>query len=183
MQIVAVQKYIRQAPRKMRLVANQVKGLSLELALRQLSVIPKRSTVMILKVMRQALANAQHNHGLNLNELTLKNILVEEGPRYKRWNAVSRGRAHSIVKRTSHVQVILEAKKELGATEAKKAIKPKKEVKATAVKQAEVKKKNSKVQAVVKPVREIKQLRNEKLNKAVSAKGRSTFGGRKSTSK
>jgi len=61
--------------------------------------------------------------------------------------------------------------------------KPKKEVKATAVKQAEVKKKNSKVQAVVKPVREIKQLRNEKLNKAVSAKGRSTFGGRKSTSK
>ena len=177
MQIVAVQKNIRQTPRKMRLVANQVKGLPLDLALRQLSVIPKKSTVMILKVMRQALANAQHNHGLTFEELKLKNILVEEGPRYKRWNAVSRGRAHSIVKRTSHVQVILESKKEVQEIKAKKVTMPKKEVKAAEVKQAEAKEKISKVQAVVKPVREIKQPKNMVTSK------RNTTAVRKSTSK
>lgn len=107
MQITVTQRYTRQSPRKVRLVANQVRKLPLSQAIEQLGLIEKKSTLVILKTLRQALANAQHNHGLKFEDLRLENILVTEGPRYRRFNAVSRGRAHGIVKRTCHVQVIL----------------------------------------------------------------------------
>lgn len=110
MEIVAVQKTTRQTPRKVRLVANAVRKLPLEQAIRQLSVMEKRASLVVSKVLRQALANAKHNHRLELADLQLKNIIVETGPVYKRWQAASRGRAHSITKRTSHVRVILETK-------------------------------------------------------------------------
>ncbi|NCN51100.1 MAG: 50S ribosomal protein L22, partial [Candidatus Pacebacteria bacterium] len=58
---------------------------------------------------RQAIANAMNNHGLTFDDLTLKNIVVTGGPSYKRFRAVSRGRAHSIIKRTCHVSVELES--------------------------------------------------------------------------
>lgn len=110
MLIYALQKNTRQSPRKVRLVANAVKKLSIEKAFEQLAVIERKATVVLLKVLRQATANAWHNHGLKLDDLELKEILVTDGPRYKRFRAVSRGRAHSIVKRTCHVKVVLEAK-------------------------------------------------------------------------
>jgi large subunit ribosomal protein L22 len=109
MLITATQKYTRQSPRKVRLVANQVKKLALPNAIEQLAVIERRSTMVILKTLRQAIANAMNNHGVALEDLQLKNIIVTEGPRYRRFQAVSRGRAHGIVKRTSHVVVTLEA--------------------------------------------------------------------------
>lgn len=121
MQIIAEQKNTRQSPRKVRLVANAVRKLSLEQALRQLAVIERRSTLVVTKVIRQALANAWHNHNLSAKELVLKNIIVNEGPTYKRWRAVSRGRAHTIFKRTSHVRVILETKNETVKSTAKPA--------------------------------------------------------------
>lgn len=110
MQIKALQKNIRQTPRKMRLVVNEVKDLSLETAFRQLAVIERRATLAIIKVLKQAVSNAVNNHRLSVKDLEIKSILVTEGPRFKRWNAVSRGRAHSVVKRTSHIEVILETK-------------------------------------------------------------------------
>ncbi len=112
MLIVATQKNTRQAPRKVRLVANSVKKLPLEQAIKQLALVERKSTVVLLKVMRQALANAWHNHNLKLEDLKLNNILIETGPVYKRYRSVSRGRAHSIFKRTCHVRVILEAKQD-----------------------------------------------------------------------
>jgi large subunit ribosomal protein L22 len=114
MQITASQQNTRQAPRKVRLVANQVRKLSLEKALEQLAVIERRSTTVVLKTIRQAIANATHNHGVAVTELTLKTILVTEGPRYRRFQAVSRGRAHGIIKRTSNVLVVLEAPDNVG---------------------------------------------------------------------
>lgn len=107
MKIVATQKFSRQTPRKVRLVANQVKDLPLPQAIEQLGLIEKKSTLVILKTLRQALANAEHNHGLKLADLELENILITDGPRYRRFRAVSRGRAHGVLKRTCHVQVVL----------------------------------------------------------------------------
>lgn len=107
MNIVATQKLTRQTPRKVRLVANSVRKLSLEKAIDQLSVIQRRSSLVILKTIKQAIANALNNHNLSFESLELKNILVTEGPSYKRFQAASRGRAHSILKRTSNIRVEL----------------------------------------------------------------------------
>ena len=108
MKIVATQFLTRQSPRKVRLVVDQVKDLPIPAMLDQLSLIERQSCEVILKVLRQALANAQHNHGLTPQELKVSSLLVMEGPRYRRFQPVSRGRAHAIIKRTCHVQVILE---------------------------------------------------------------------------
>jgi large subunit ribosomal protein L22 len=110
MEFIAEQKNTRQTARKVRLVANAVRKLPLDQALKQLAVIERRASLVVTKVLRQALANAWHNHNLPLEQLELKNILVNEGTTYKRWRAVSRGRAHTIFKRTAHVRVILATK-------------------------------------------------------------------------
>ncbi len=110
MKIRAQQKNSRQSPRKVRLVANQVKNLSLAEAFSQLALMERKASLVILKVMRQAVANAVHNHQLSVDDLEIDNILVKTGPTYKRWQPVSRGRAHKILKRTTHVEVILKTK-------------------------------------------------------------------------
>lgn len=112
MLIKATQTYTRQSPRKVRLVANTIKDLSLEDAMTQLSIISRRATDVVAKVLRQAVANAVNNHGYQVGDLTIHEVLVNEGPRYKRFNPVSRGRAHNIIKRTSHVSVVLKTKEE-----------------------------------------------------------------------
>lgn len=106
--ITAQQKFVRQAPRKVRLVANAVKNLPLEQALKQLAIIERRATLPVIKVVKQAVANAVNNHGVAVKDLILKDILITEGPRYRRFNPVSRGRAHEIKKSTSHIMVRLE---------------------------------------------------------------------------
>lgn len=108
MQIIATQYTTRQSSRKVRLVANSVKSLPLPDLIPQLGLVERRSSEVILKVLRQALANAQHNHGLSMKDLKLVSILVMDGPSYRRYRPVSRGRAHDILKRTCHVRVILE---------------------------------------------------------------------------
>jgi len=110
MQFKVTQKNTRQSPRKVRLVANVIKKLPLEQAIKQLGVIERKSTVVLLKVLKQAIANAKNNHGVDADKLVIKEILVNGGSSYKRYNAVSRGRGHSILKRTSHISVTLEEK-------------------------------------------------------------------------
>lgn len=106
--ITATQKFVRQTPRKVRLVAASVKKMKLEDAVRQLGVMDRTASTTVLKVVRQALANAMNNHAIKFEELTLKNIYVDEGATYKRFRAVSRGRAHTIMKRSCHITVELE---------------------------------------------------------------------------
>ena len=108
MEIKASQRDIRQTPRKVRLVANTVKELSLEQAIRQLAVMQRAATLPVLKTLRQAVANAVHNHGLSPANLRIKELIVNDGSTLKRWRAVSRGRSHSIYKKTCHVLVTLE---------------------------------------------------------------------------
>jgi large subunit ribosomal protein L22 len=107
MLITATQKYTRQSPRKVRLVANAVRKLSLDAALKQLAVMDKRASMVVMKTIRQAIANAMNNQRFAFADLSLDNILISDGPKFKRFQAVSRGRAHSIIKRASHITVIL----------------------------------------------------------------------------
>lgn len=110
MLITAQQTNIRQAPRKMRLVANAVKKKGLQGAVANLAVITRRSSLVILKVIKQALANAKTNHQLNPSDLELKEIIVSDGAVYKRMRAVSRGRGFIVRKKTCHVKVVLAKK-------------------------------------------------------------------------
>lgn len=131
--IKATQKNTRQTPRKVRLVANAVRKLSLTEAIKQLSAIERRASLVVLKVVRQAVANAMHNHGFSFEELKLKNIVVVPAPQFKRFRAVSRGRAHTILKKSCHISVELEAQKGAVITP-EKVSEPKTAVKAEAPK-------------------------------------------------
>lgn len=107
--IKAQQKYIRMSPRKVRLVAKAVDSLEPKEALVQLSHMRKVAADEVAKVIKQAMANATKNLGLKEEYLRFQSIQVDEGATFKRWRAVSRGRAHSIYKRTSHITVYLES--------------------------------------------------------------------------
>lgn len=115
--VKATQKYTRQTARKVRLVADTVKEMSIEDALKQLAVMERRASLVVLKTLRQAIANAMNNYQLSLDQLKIKNIVVDEAPTYKRWRAVSRGRAHTILKRSCHISVELETKEIAAKTE------------------------------------------------------------------
>lgn len=136
MKFIAIQKNTRQTPRKVRLVANQVKKLSLEQALKQLAVIERKSTLVLLKTVKQAIANAQNNHGVPANQLEIESIIVNEAPRLRRFRAVSRGRAHGIIKRNSHITVTLRQIAAEPTAEAKTAVAAKAESVAKEVKEA-----------------------------------------------
>jgi len=146
MQIIAEQKNTRQSARKVRLIADIIRKLSIKDAFEQLAVVERKATIVVAKVLRQAVANASHNHRLNVDDLEIKEILVGEGPTYKRFRAVSRGRAHTIFKRTCHVKIVLETKADKKVDSKKKTVKevkkvaPKKTAKKAAPKKAVEKK-------------------------------------------
>lgn len=113
MLIKAEQKYIRTSPRKLRLVADMVRGMKdPQTAIVYLMNIDKRAALPIQKVIKQALSNAKNNAGISENDVSLKELVISQGPFYKRFRPVSRGRAHGIKKRTSHIRVILESRTE-----------------------------------------------------------------------
>jgi large subunit ribosomal protein L22 len=124
--IKAEQRNTRQTSRKVRLVVDVIKKMSIVDAINQLAVMNRKSSLLVLKVLRQATANATNNFNLVLSDLEIDNIVVNDGPALKRWRAVSRGRAHTILKRTCHVRVDLRTKKEVEATEVAKKVTPKK---------------------------------------------------------
>ncbi len=115
--IKAEQKNTRQPARKVRLVADVIKKMSIVDAIKHLATINRKSSLLVLKVLRQATANATNNFGLAVTDLEIDKIWVNDGPALKRWRAVSRGRAHTILKRTCHVRVDLRTKKEIKTSE------------------------------------------------------------------
>lgn len=108
MEVKAEAKYIRISPRKVRLVVDAIRRLSPQKALEYLGFVNKRAAKPISKVIQSAIANAKNNFALKPEDLRFKEIQVNEGPTLKRWRAISRGRAHPIMKRTSHIKVVLE---------------------------------------------------------------------------
>lgn len=105
--IKAEQKYIRITPQKVKLVVEAIKHLSPVEALEYLAFIRKRAADEIAKVIKQAIANAENNFKLKKENLVFQKILIKKGPTLKRWQAVSRGRAHKILKRSSHLEIVL----------------------------------------------------------------------------
>ena len=108
--VIAKSKFISGSPRKLRLVANSLKGLSPAAALNQLQAMPQRAAIPLIKTLKQALANAKHNQHLEPKDLSLKNILIDEGRRLKRMDK-SHGSHYDrgiIQKRSAHITIILE---------------------------------------------------------------------------
>ena len=110
MEIVAKSKHIRMSPRKLRLVVDSLRSLSLDEAMVALENLNKRAVKPLKLTFKQAIGNAVNNFGLKKEDLIIKEMQVGEGPTLKRWRAVSRGRARRINKRTSHLRVVLEGK-------------------------------------------------------------------------
>lgn len=108
MEVRAHLRYLRIAPRKVRLVVNLVRGMPVDQAVDQLTVLPKRAALPVLKLVKSAVANAEHNFKLDPKQLRIKSIVANEGPKLKRWQPRAFGRAAEILKRMTHVTIVLE---------------------------------------------------------------------------
>jgi ribosomal protein L22 len=100
-------RYVRIAPRKARLIADQVRGLHIEKARALLQFSPRGAAQDIHKLIDSAAANAENNHDLIGDEMRISSITVDEGPTLKRYRPRAQGRATPIHKRTSHIAVAL----------------------------------------------------------------------------
>jgi large subunit ribosomal protein L22 len=109
MEAKATAKYIISSPRKIRLVADQVRGFSYPEALDILKFIPRRGSALIQKVLESARSNAKQQLGDEMKDaqLYVKKVYIDEGPRLKRFRPRARGRGMSRLKRTSHITVVL----------------------------------------------------------------------------
>jgi large subunit ribosomal protein L22 len=105
MSTVAKLKNIRISAQKVRLVADQVRGLKVDRAINLLTFSEKKAAALMKKLLESAVANAEHNDGLDIDELFIEHVSVDEGPTMKRWRARARGRTAKILKRTSHVTI------------------------------------------------------------------------------
>lgn len=111
MEVKAQLKHLRISPRKVRLVVNVVKSMPVLAAEDQLQFIRKGSAPMILKLLRSAIANAEHNFKLKKENLYIKTIFVNSGYTLKRWQPRAMGRATPLMKKSSHVTLVLAEKK------------------------------------------------------------------------
>ncbi len=105
MQVSAKLKYARISPQKCRLVADAVRGQSVGNALQTLALMQKKGARMVKKVLESAIANAEHNHGADIDELKVSLIHIDEAPTLKRFRARAKGRSSRIIKRNSHITV------------------------------------------------------------------------------
>lgn len=139
----AVLKSYRQAPRKVRLVANLIKGKTVPRALVELDVLPKRASGSMKKLLMSAIANAKENNGIAVADLFVKEVRVDQGPILKRSMPKAHGTAHPIHKHTSHIMIELIARVDVSTA--------KKEVKAEEVPKVSKKVALAKVKAAAKP--------------------------------
>ena len=131
MSVIAKLNYLRIAPRKVRLVADLIRGKKIEEAQAILNFTVKKASRPILKLLKSAISNAKQNFQLSdESNLYLSKVIVEEGPKLKRWRARARGTVAPIQKKTSHITIILDeiSKKAKKVKKVKEAEKAKKEV-------------------------------------------------------
>ncbi|HHW4678215.1 MAG TPA: 50S ribosomal protein L22 [Xylella sp.] len=107
MEASAILRAARISPQKARLVADQVRGLPAESAINLLRFSSKKAASLIKKVVESAVANAENNHGANIDELRINGIFVDDGGVLKRFMARAKGRSSRIVKRSSHITVVV----------------------------------------------------------------------------
>ena len=107
MEVKAISRYVRISPQKVRKIAGAIKGKPVETGLGILKFMPQKAAGLVEKAVRSAAANADHNHGVDVDSLVINNLIVDQGPTLKRFRARARGRGARILKRTSHITVIL----------------------------------------------------------------------------
>lgn len=108
MEVRAIAKFVRVQPRKVRLVANEVKGKPAVMSAHVLGFHPSKGAFALRKVLVSAMANAAENHGISAENLRIAEIRVDEGPRLKRIEQRAMGRGNRIQKRMSHITVVVE---------------------------------------------------------------------------
>ncbi len=108
MEAKAVGKYIRISPQKARLVADVVRGMGVDQAITTLRFMPKKGAGIILKVLESAVANATNDDQADVDNLYVKSIVIDGGPSLKRIRPRAQGRATGIIKRSSHITVVLD---------------------------------------------------------------------------
>ena len=156
MKVSASLRYLRIAPRKVRLVTDLIRGKSVEEAQTILNFVRKRATKPLLKLLKSAIANAHHNFQLAKDNLYISEIKVDEGPKLKRWRPRARGQAFEIQKKTSHVILVL-AEIETKPKRIKGKIGKRKEIK-----EVPKVKKSPKERAKLRPESEIPKPKTEK---------------------
>ena len=107
MDVKATAKTVRVTPRKARLVLDHIRGKSVEEALAMLQFMPNQAAGAVAKVVKSAAANAEHNYQLNSDDLFVKACYADEGVVMKRWMPRAKGSASQILKRTSHITVVV----------------------------------------------------------------------------
>lgn len=112
MKVRAHAKYVRQSPSKVRRVLDLVRGLPVEQAEQVLRFTNRAAADPIVKVLKSAVANAEHNHSLDADELVVAEAFADEGPTLKRFSPRARGRATRIRKRMSHITIVVSDRNE-----------------------------------------------------------------------
>jgi len=128
MEVKAKLRHYHVAPRKVRLIIDLIRGLDVERALEQLPYQDKRCVPAVIKLLNSAIANAVNNFSLERNNLYIKESFVDQGPSLKRWRPRAHGRAGKILKKTSHITLIL-AERVPSDQKKKNNLSPKKEIK------------------------------------------------------
>ncbi|WP_018131285.1 50S ribosomal protein L22 [Effusibacillus pohliae] len=110
MEAKAVARYVRIAPRKVRLVVDLIRGKKVGEAIAILKHTPKAASPVVEKLLKSAIANADHNYNMDVDNLVISKIYVDQGPTLKRYRPRAQGRASRIHKRTSHITVVVSEK-------------------------------------------------------------------------
>jgi len=128
MDITAKARFVRMSPRKVRLVVDSIRGLGVAKAENCLSFMKQQASEPVMKLLKSAVANAEHNFKLSSEKLFVKTITVDGGPVYKRWTPKAFGRATPIRHRTSHISLILSEKETETEVKTKKELKSSKKL-------------------------------------------------------
>ncbi|MCL1856194.1 MAG: 50S ribosomal protein L22 [Kiritimatiellaeota bacterium] len=107
MEVKAISKNMRISPDKGRDLARAVQGKGVGVALKVVEFSPRKAATMLRATLKSAMANAQHNCHLDVDKLSVKKCVFDEGPRMRRFWPVARGSAHPIEKQFSHITVVL----------------------------------------------------------------------------
>jgi len=107
MQTRAVSKSVRISPLKARIVANEIRGMHVSRAIDLLEHSPLKASRLLLKTLLSAIANAENNHDMDIDELLIQKVFVDQGPVMKRMMPRARGRGDRILKPSSHLTVVV----------------------------------------------------------------------------
>jgi large subunit ribosomal protein L22 len=107
LKVLARFKKARSSAQKLRLVANSIRGKKVDQAINILNFSKKKASLLIKKVLESAISNAENNNGLDIDALKISEILIDQGPTMKRMMPRAKGKADQILKRTSHIKIVL----------------------------------------------------------------------------